>query len=274
MNRSQRKLIAEETLNIIDAGNYQSPDGESVDISEAIASAVKGTRLFRPDEFAYMGVRSGKFPTVIQVANETTFAGCRHLLNEGAKRICCLNFASAKSPGGGFLGGSQAQEEALARASALYACLLEVDDFYRVHRTSDNSLYTHHMIYSPNVPVFRDDTDALLARPWTTSIITSPAVNAGALLKNRPELADQIEPVMRERIERVLRLAANEKHTHLVLGAWGCGIFRNDPTTIAEFFKEHLVSDTFAGVFDVVRFSVLDHNEVTDTFNAFDEEFS
>ena len=125
------------------------------------------------------------------------------------------------------------------------------------------------MIYSPEVPVFRDDIDRLLDEPWHTSIITSPAVNAGALRKNSPELKGQILPVMRERIDRVLALAASHEHTHLVLGAWGCGVFQNDRNDIAELFASSLIEGPAAKSFERVRFSVLDRDREQMTIQAF-----
>ncbi len=190
-------------------------------------------------------------------------------------RVCCLNFASAKNPGGGFLGGSQAQEEALARASALYPCINQCQEYYEFHRkVRTNGLYSDHMIFSPLVPVFRDDHDRLLDEPWLTSIITSPAVNAGALQKNNPELAKQVEPAMRERIRKVLKLAASFGETHLILGAWGCGVFRNDPNVVAALFDEELRSAAFCRQFASVRFSVLDTLGKQATISAFEKRFA
>jgi len=68
-----------------------------------------------------------------------------------------LNFASAKNPGGGFLGGGSAQEESLARSSGLFPCINQMQQMYETNRAYRSCLYTDHMIYSPRVPVFRDD---------------------------------------------------------------------------------------------------------------------
>ncbi len=105
---------------------------------------------------------------------------------------------------------------------------------YEANRQSSSCLYTEHMIYSPDVPVFRDDDDVLLDEPYAVSIVTAPAVNAGVVRAKEPRNVARIEPVMRARIERVLALAVVNGHDVLVLGAWGCGVFGNDPTQVAE----------------------------------------
>jgi uncharacterized protein (TIGR02452 family) len=107
--------------------------------------------------------------------------------------------------------------------------------------------------------VFRDDQGQLLPEPYLLSILTSPAVNAGAIKKNEPEKEHLIRPTMARRIANVLTLAAISGYEHLILGAWGCGVFRNDPGVIAELFAEALLhNDLFRNRFRSVTFAVLD----------------
>jgi uncharacterized protein (TIGR02452 family) len=204
-----------------------------------------------------------------EVINETTLAGIRRLLAEKPDEpVAALNFASAKNPGGGFLNGSQAQEESLARSSALHASQLLAWDFYEQHRRSPSLLYSDAMILTPGCPVFRDDEGRLLDEPHEVAFITSAAPNAGAAERSRrDELAD-IADVFRRRSEYVLALAAAHGYRRLVLGAWGCGVFRNDPEVVASAFVGHL-RGTWAGRFDRVVFSVLDTSVGQETFAAF-----
>lgn len=258
-NREQRARIAAETVAITQAGTYVAPSGRTVSIQEAGQAAVKASRLFAPADSLRApadGVMSGRsFQTVFDVRNETTFAAARRL-TEQIGPTAVLNFASAKSPGGGFLSGSQAQEESLARASALHACLERHAEYYEANRRFPSALYTDHLIVSAGVPVFRDDEDRLLEEPWKVTIITSPAPNAGAIAKNEPEAVNKIVLTFRRRIEQVLSAAVVFDQVAIVLGAWGCGVFGNDPRTVAMLFGEFLLEGPFARAFQCVSFAV------------------
>jgi uncharacterized protein (TIGR02452 family) len=177
-----------------------------------------------------------------------------------------LVFASARNPGGGFITGARAQEEDIARASALYACLTAAPDFYAHHRREPDLRYSDRVIYSPEVPVFRDDTGRLLDQPYLLSMITAAAPNLSAIRSNQPDLADTVPDVVRKRCQRVLEVAAARGHRQLVLGAWGCGVFGNDPTVVATAFAEALRRVTR---FDHVVFAVLDHTPATARYRAF-----
>lgn len=260
-SRSKRRQTAEETVAILRSGNYQTADRKTVDLSESLRSAWNGSRHITPGDFRRLpDLRPRPEPTRFEVRNETTLAAARRMIEEGETRVLVLNFASAKNPGGGFLSGSQAQEESLARATGLYACLMRFPEFYEANRRGESCLYSDHMIYSPDVPVFRGDDDELLAVPFLASILTSPAVNAGAVRQNEPDNEPQIELVMRSRILKVLQLAVHEGHTSLVLGAWGCGVFKNSPVDVALWFAESLRTGPYRDVFRRVTFAVLDRS--------------
>ncbi len=171
--------------------------------------------------------------------------------------VVLLNFASARNPGGGFLGGAKAQEEDLCRCSGLYATLLTQPDYYQVHRANKSLLYTDHIIYSPRVPFFRvRSSDAFLEEPFVASVITAPAPNAGAMRRNEPPAVNTLPETFRRRWHNILAVAKNEGHTSLVLGAWGCGAFRNDPKLVASTAREALSLPSFSDSFTRVVFPV------------------
>ena len=207
-------------------------------------------------------------PTIYEVHKETTLVGCKGLVDEGYN-VAVLNFASARNPGGGFIKGSNAQEESLARASGLYHCIHDstMYAFNEENAQRTKCMYTHQIIYSPNVPVFRDNDDELIKVPYKVSFITAPAVNAGEASK-RGVKHETINKAMYARIDRILGIAKDKGHDALVLGSYGCGVFGNEIQNIGEIFCE-LLTGKYAGLFKKVVFSVLgdgDYDVLTTIF--------
>ena len=254
LTRSTAAQLGRDTVRILEADRYTNPAGEVVDIGDLVKRSVEGVRSFPPDHDT-PAVWPGADQTQIEVKNESTLAAARRLVELGLRPVA-LNFASAKHPGGGFLTGALAQEESLARSSGLYACLVG-NPMYDFHIAQRNPMYSNYAIYSPDVPVWRDDAGGLLPRPYLCSFITSPAVNAKVVLARNRSARLRIREAMRQRTGKVLKVAAMHGHEALVLGAWGCGVFGNDSLEIAELFHRALTGD-FRGVFRQVVFAILD----------------
>ena len=191
MKRSTRAELASDTVEIVERGSYRLASGQVVDIAHPIRVCLEATRYYPPEELERLrgdvqGHPGNDPSTVFEVVNETTLSGIARVLSLGQGPVAVLNFASAKNPGGGFLNGSQAQEESLARSSALHASQMRAWDFYERHRASPSLLYSDAMILSPGCPIFRDDDGKLLDEPQLAAFITSAAPNAGAAADNRP----------------------------------------------------------------------------------------
>ena len=135
-------------------------------------------------------------------------------------------------------------------------------------------LYTDHMIYSPNVPFFRIRSRQLIDYIYLASVITAPAPNAGQALRRDPYSVTRIAQALRQRAGMVLAVAREQGHRTLVLGAWGCGVFRNDPHLVADAFGSWLESDTFQGCFDRVVFAVYDPRKEQTVLQAFIKRFA
>lgn len=281
-SRSQRAAIANETLEILERGAYTNSFGNLVVIAPRLEDSVNRTIHISPESFDEIFrqrdaivARQGK-PVAAKfiVKNTTTLAAACELLCVSATPVMCLNFASAKNPGGGFLNGSQAQEESLARSGGLYYSIDSVQQYYEFNRNCGTSLYSDHMIYSPSVPFFRNDADELIDEPYFVSVLTSPAVNRGAVENNEPQRLPEVEPTMLSRIDKLLAVATVRGYKRLVLGAWGCGVFRNDPAEVARWFATHLNGETYRGIFETVYFAVLDNSASHSQIAPFHDCFS
>ncbi|WP_329030211.1 TIGR02452 family protein [Streptomyces sp. NBC_01423] len=266
--------IARETENIVEAGSYRTVNGRENSIEKDVAAALAGTRLYGPEPVPVAVLDRDRTPA-IEVTGESSLEAASRMTRERPGRIAVLNYASARNPGGGYLNGAQAQEEALCRASALYATLLRVPDFYAHHRAERSVFYTDRVIHSPGVPVFRDDRGRLLDTPYTVGFLTSPAPNAGVIRARTPQEAHRVPAALAARAERVLEVAAVCGYRRLVLGACGCGVFQNDPAVVAGAFHALLTGEgRFAGHFEQVVLGILGRQEDSPTRVAFDRVFA
>lgn len=269
-----RKAVARQTLEILKRGTYEQ-GGRIVDIRAAHRRSVEGSRLFTPQEGerilrAYEGRQAKQIPTW-GYKNCSTVDAVLEFARRGDQHIGVLNFASAKNPGGGFINGAMAQEESLAASGGLYETLTKNEGYYQVNRACQSMMYTNHAIYSPDVVFFRDGRFELLEEPVTASVLTLPAVNMGQVLL-KGEDVQEAKAVMRQRMKLSLALFAEQGDRNLILGAYGCGVFRNDPVQIARWWKE-LLGGSFDGCFDQVLFAVLDRSKSQSCIRAFEAVF-
>lgn len=305
-NRNVRKAMGEQTVAILKAGTYTTKSGKVVSIEAALAACIAGTRDIPPTETLTRPLASllpstspaphARGARIVEVTRESTLKAAERLYkmyhtastSAKAERVLCLNFASAHNPGGGFLSGSQAQEESLARCSGLYASQTAHSNMYAFngklpHKqlAQPHTIYSDFMIYSPDVPVFRDDESGeLLEEPFPVTIVSAPAPNAGATLNtfgkagaSESVLWEKINTAMEHRLTRVLTLAVRERIDVLVLGAYGCGVFKNKPSTVAQCFHSLLgEGGPFEKDFKHVVFAVYANDESDKTYMAFRQQ--
>ena len=247
--RNVARALGRSAVEAAAEGQYVCGDGRKVDWSRYVRTACSA-KLSIPPDAALPAHECIRFPeTRIQVTNETTLGASQRLVESGLKPLA-LNFANGIHPGGGFRSGARAQEEVLCRSSALYQTIVD-DRMYKEHRQRSRPDSTDWAIYSPDVPVFRTDDGTALERPWLLSFITCAAPFAPTI--GQPEAAD----LLQKRIRRVLAIAQAYGHFALVLGAWGCGAFSNDPHRTAADFRQAL-EDDFGGAFSDIVFAITD----------------
>jgi len=213
-NREGRVGVAQQTLAILDSGSFTSPTGIEVDIREQLAQCCSQATFWTPEQLERLESRpAGKEEGSFEVTAEGAITAARRLASEQAgSKVTLLNFASAKNPCGGMVRGALAQEESIGLCSGLYASQQQfLDTFYMRHRQEPrDGLYSHSMIWSPQVPVFRDDISLGLVEEVTlVNMVTSCAVNLGHY-KKQGGAESTAEAEMRRRIELVIRLAASQ----------------------------------------------------------------
>jgi uncharacterized protein (TIGR02452 family) len=240
--------LGRSALAAIREGCYQASTGELVDWRADVAAAVAAKVSLSPS--ATLPSRTAPLfeATQVLVTNESTLAAAHDLVAR-QRRVLALNFADGIHPGGGFLTGGRAQEEALCRSSALYATL-EGDPMYAAHAARPTPDSSDWVILSPAVPVFRSAGENL-REPWLLSFASCAAPFAPRVGQPRSRA------LLKGRIERLLAVASAYGFDALVLGAWGCGAFGNDPQRTAEDFVEAL-RERFAGHYAEVVFAIAD----------------
>lgn len=253
IDRDLAARLGRETVEILQAGAYTAPSGRYVDLRPAVERAVTATVEHPPDD-ELPDVRPRASATRITVENRSVLGVGRSLAAHGP--VAALNFASATHPGGGFLSGARAQEEAIARSSALFAAI-NGRRMYGHHRQQADAMHSDWAIYSPDVPVFRTDEGELLEEPWTLSIVTCAAVNGNALERYAAARLPEIPAVMTTRTARMLAVAASHGVRRFILGAWGCGAFGLDTPMMAGILRDAL-DGPYRGVFDEIVFAITD----------------
>jgi uncharacterized protein (TIGR02452 family) len=246
-------------------GFYVTQSGQKVIWRDAVQAARAAKISISPDAPLAINAQTSFPETRLQVTNETTL-GAAHRFVERGLRPLALNFANGIHPGGGFLSGARAQEEFLCRSSALYLTL-EGDPMYDEHKKRKLPDSTDWAIYSPDVPVFRSDDGMELQNPWLLSFITCAAPYAPTV--GQPKAGD----LLQKRMIRLLSIAKAFGHSVLVLGAWGCGAFANDPHRTARDFRQALEND-FSGAFSEIIFAITDWSPERKSLGPFRDVFT
>ena len=258
MNREALVRMARETVEISRQGRYRA-GGRAV-----VLAAGRPARLWTAEELDEL-VRDTAIPAegpfaALEVRGEGTVDAIFRLA--GGETLCpeigVLNFASAKNPGGGFLNGSVAQEECLAFCSSLYHTQTtgQGPRYYEINRANRDPVYTDTMLIG-DVAFFRAGDYALTECPVTCPVITAPAVNMGIVIRNGDDTG-RAQEVMKGRMRKILALFAKWGCARLILGAYGCGVFRNDPEDVSRFWQELLEEEGWGRLFEQVTFSILE----------------
>ncbi len=256
-------------------------------LKEASRRSVEATRFYDADEWPELA--DATRPGIVRVSERRSFEAARRIASEhpGA-RIAVHNFASPVNPGGGVIAGSSAQEESLCRCSTLYDSLDQRrmwDAFYLPNRGTGDALATDACIWTPDVVVCKTDESLPQRLPedeWMqVDVVTCAAPNLRGTTSNLSNPAasraegvplTRIFDIHRQRARHLLAVAAAEGVDALVLGAFGCGAFRNDPYLVANAW--HDAVSELRGHFDLIEFAVFHMPYETENYEAFRDEFA
>lgn len=155
-------------------------------------------------------------------------------------RVLVLNFANPVVPGGEVINGAMAQEEDLCRRSTLYKSITstKASTMYQYNRQLNSDLASDYMLLSPNVEVFRDNKGALMEKTRIVSVLSAAAPRVA--MDKEEWSRHEMNKLIGHRIRGMLHVASHYKYKHIVLGAWGCGAFGNDPENMAKLFEREI----------------------------------
>ncbi len=244
--------------------------GEDAALKSAIAESIKGTRVYMEGDTPTLPTPRDEAAKIIVTKRKTLeVAYLIHAKYPDAK-IAIHNFASATNPGGGVRNGSHAQEECLCRTTTLLPVLdtnANWDKYYQFHRARHDQRYTDACIYTPGIVAVKTDDDLprrMARKDWLNlDVITCAAPN----LRRRPSNAmnaspgaavtmtdDELLRLHEKRARHMLSVAAANKADIIILGAFGCGAFRNNPAVVANAYKNILPD--FIHQFKVIEFAI------------------
>lgn len=255
----------------------------NVKLNQATHISAESTKYYAPDDYPVIN-RAERSKTTITITRNTTFDAARKLhKTHPDKRIAVLNFASAANPGGGVKHGSSAQEEALCRCSTLYPTLNQQvmwEKYYSVNRADRNVLHTDACIYSPEIIVFKKDAYIPKTTPesdwFSVDVISCAAPNLRKTVSNAYNIesgsavavtANELYQIHLKRARHIMTVAAANRADILVLGAFGCGAFANEPRVVANAMFDALKE--FDNRFDLVEFAIYCRSYETENYDAF-----
>lgn len=259
--------VIEDTLYCIDEKSYDDllPEGGVHELQPAMEVMIKGTKMYETISSLDPSHRPKDISnTSITVENLDTFEKASQ--PGWREDAICLNMASEYIPGGGVLRGAKAQEEDLCRRSTLLRSLYifsnnsEEKEILGITEKSKSTypLKRYGAIYSPSVEVFKSRKYDYLLHPFCTNVITMAAIR-NPETKEDGELLSGPKQIIKDKIRSLLRVAGKIGKRKLILGAWGCGAFKNPPRQVAELFKQILGESEFQGWFSDICFAIIDN---------------
>ena len=280
MGRQDNIEIFEDTLRLYKSNERLiSAIKHSSDVQECFTGT--GRYWYGPEHRIYQ-----KSAQVVVSSKRTLEAAASYAY--AGKKVCILNFASSTNPGGGVIKGSSAQEEAICRCSTLYPNLKEQNiwnTFYEPHRRAHAPLHNDDCIYTPGVVVFKSDTDYPQLLPedtwYSVNVMTCAAPNLREQPSNGMNSGDGddavhisregLQALHEKRMCKVLEIAMAKGNEVVILGAFGCGAFRNPPSVVAQAMKT--VVQEYRMNFETIELAVYCSTRYDTNYRVFQQVF-
>lgn len=231
---------------------------EDLTLSDSISSSIDRQEIILTD------TRMDEVPeNGVQTELEVVDARSIEITNDLAGKVCVLNFADSFEPGGMIHMGASTQEEAICRVTTLYPCISSekpMELFYNPHCQHGDQFGNDDLIYTPDVVIFRNDSERMEMLPpdsWKKiDVITCAAPQLGWDSVDEGYISDLFE----SRFDRIIGVAATHGVDSLVLGAFGCGAFHNDPVIVSKAAKRSI--NKYGGHFKRIIFPIpIDNSE-------------
>lgn len=276
-NHTQRIEVFQDTLNWIESDK---------DLSDSVAKAKKLTEVFYEDDYPDLNV-DNTYDTDITVTSDRSFqAAMRLVAHNPVCKVAVMNFANAFHAGGGVVRGASAQEECLCRTSTLYPLIYRKSlyySFYKYHKDKNTPKASDSLIYTEGVVICKTDEDLpkrMDKKDWVTvDVITIAApdlrkssnvffelVNGGGNMNDAELFGYHVK-----RAIHMFTVAASKGADVLVLGAFGCGAFQNNPEVVARAYK--IAIQEFPKVFKKIEFAVYCPPGSSKNYDVFSKAF-
>ena len=279
-----RAMEFRNTVEIVNQGHYITEDGKEVFFPSD--KEMMHETAFYEHEFHTPDAPHNSEPTIVEIQNiDCLYAGVQ--LKEMGYNPAVLNMASRRNPGGGVTTGAGAQEETLFRRTNLFRSLYQFAPYagqYGITPSRHQYPLDRNFggIYTPDAIYFRESEQkgyALMDEPVALSFISVAGINRPDLTPDNKIADHHVEPV-KNKMRTIFRIGLAHGHDTLVLGALGCGAFRNPPHHVARLFHEVMDEPEFKNKYRKIVFAILDdHNahlkhNPEGNFKPFAEEFA
>lgn len=256
---------------------------DSVNISEHILKsetekAIKSNKIYKENFIAKKKNSKCLYRDIfdyIVFEPNTTFKAAQKYLQYG--KTVVLNFANPHNSGGGVHNGAMAQEECLCRSSNLYPCISNknvFNDYYLYHKDMNHYFFSDRLIYTKGVTVFKDDSDVPQIMPknewFNVDVITCAAPY---IAKRKYTNKTALKELFKGRIKNIFEAAIDNDVEVIILGAFGCGAFKNSPEVVAKAFHEVIEENNYSSYFKKIVFAIKSNDVNDSNYDAFFDEF-